>query len=310
MKVQLSKSAAQLIEVVKSGNIPTDFAIGGTLAPDEARAFYSLVIDQSEFLKKISTLYGKKLTIPIKVTSLGSRVMVRVAEGSEPTSGQKAQSSQEGKNMLLLPMQIFYDLPFQAIEDNMDDPQFESKIANELAILFGNELLDLGTNGTDDDYTDSAWVELNKGWVHLAKNASNSAKVNTNGDTDLLVSLKKLVAAMPNKFKGPQAEVILSPADVETYLHLIGAKTGGVQYLISGAVDTYLGKKISVNPFLTAGTYLYGNPKDLVMGLNLGIKKYRNVNTRKRCIEYTYDISADFELARDRAITIAWDQGA
>lgn len=301
-------NAKELLQIIKAGNVPADFSIGGTLTPDQARAFFDLVIEQNDFLKVVTPIYGKKLTIPINAYTLGTRNLVRVAEGTEPTADQKAASSNAGKNMTLLPVQLFYDLPFQTIEDNQDNPKFENIIAAQIAKSFANDLLDLGTNGTAD--TGAEFLALNTGWIALAKASATTNKVNTNTDTDIAASFKKMLAAMPNQYKTPNCRFIIGPADRETFAALMGGKDSTASLLLTGKGLSYLGYGIEVNPYQVVGTYLFCDPKDLVKGLNLDVKKYRELHGRKRCIEYTYDLAVDFEIARDAAVVVAWDQGA
>lgn len=300
-------NAKELLTIIKSGNVPADFSIGGTLTPDQARAFFDLVVDQSAFMKNITTITGKKLTIPINAYNLGSQVLVRVAEGSEPTADQKAQSSNEGKNMQLLPVQLFYDLPFQTIEDNQDNPKFESIITGQIAKVFANDLLNLATNGTGDDGT--TFATLNTGWIKLAQDSSTATKVNTNAVTTITGRLKAMLTAARDEYKTPNCKFIMSPADKETFIDEIAANNSLAGVQLTGKVSSYYGYEILVDPYMPDGVYLFCDTKDLVQGLNLGVKRYREIDGRKRCVEYTYDMSVDFALARDKAVTVAWDQG-
>lgn len=299
----------QLANLLKAGNVPADFSIGGTLTPDQIRAFYSLMIDQSEFLKGITTVYGKKLTIPISVRNMGNRVLVRVAEGSEPTSDQKAEHSQLGKNLLCRPVQLFYTLPFQTIEDNADDPEFENRIAGDIAIQFSNDIADLGVNGVADGDAGATFLNLCKGWITLAKASSYTSKINTNGDIDLSVSFGKILAGYPAKFKNPNCRFFVSPNDKEAYQKTLGGKDSTANLLMTGNGVKYLGYDIQAVPYMPDGTHFFCDQKEFILGLVLGIKKYREVKGTKRCVDYTYDFSLDYDFGREHAVAIGYDQG-
>lgn len=300
-------TAKQLLQLIKSGNVPADYAVGGALTPDIVRNFWTLVVSQNAFLQKVTTVLGKKLTIPLSIYSMDARNLVRVAEGSEPSAGQKADASNVGKTLLLTAVQLFVDLPFQTLEDNEDNPQFENIIANMIAQSFGNDLLDLATLG--DEGSGVTFLALNDGWIALAKASSDVHSVNTAGDANITASFDKMLAAHPDKWKNKSTtKWIVSPTDAETYAKYVAGQDASASILMSGNAFSYLGYGVEVNPYQTDGEYLFGNPKELAVGMNLGMKRYRNVHYRKRVVEYTYDLNVDAELIREDALTLAYDQ--
>lgn len=297
------------VEAILAKNAASAFAISDTLQPSAARALVSLVVDQgSKFLSRVTRVDCKKLTVPLNVYALGTRKAVRITEGTEATPSNAADN--EGKNLELKGFDLILPLYYSALEDNADNPDFEKMIEDMLAKQLENEILDLATNGTDDDYTGGAWAELNKGWITLAKAATNSRKVDTDGATDILDSLDDMLADMAgnaSKFVTPSCCFILGPADAETAKELIGNVDTSAKLLTDGAPSRYRGYEILVNPFQASGTYLFCDPLDLVFGVGVhNMRRSRVDKPLARCIDLCYNMSTDYQILRDRAVCVAY----
>jgi hypothetical protein len=310
----------ELVSLIKANNAAT-LSVNTTLLPAQALKLINLIVSQSAFLQKVSRVDCYKLKTPMPIMNLSGRNLTRVAEGTAPTTSTAtyAQSANEGKILDLLNVDLFYDLLYSVIINNQDEKTLVSMIEAQIAETFANDLLDLATNGTADTYVHAYHVSTNpvpmytlaKGWIKLLQDSSRSNKVNRNADSDLLVSLKKCISAMPNAYKTPNCKLIMSPANFETYQVLMGAKDSSAGIYLQGNAKSYLGYGIEVNPYMPDGVLVFSDLKDLVFAPSVvDVQKAMENKPRTKCVEYTYTLPVDFEIARDRAMVIAWDQGA
>lgn len=301
-----------LAELLKTDVTPESASVGGALRPEAANSFIDAVVDQSGLLKRVTLHRMNRLTSDISVMDIASRVLKRVAEGTEPSAGDLPGVSNYGKTLLALPMQLFQSIPFSTLSDNANIPGYEESLAAMFARKFANEIEDLALNGSDDDYTGSAFLELNKGWIALAKAAAGSGDnhtravdVNTLSD-DYTGKLKTVMDAQDARFDA-QSALLMAPADYRGLVEDFASEPGGIAFAVSGAVPTFMGKEIVVSPYMPSGTVLYTPLTNLVYGICRDIERYREVRGTKRCVDYTFNIACDFALAVNRACVVGYD---
>jgi hypothetical protein len=305
----------EVIKLIKSNNA-TALSVNQTLHPDVALKLIDLVVEQSDFLKKIRLEKCRKLKTPLPIINMSGKSLTRVAEGTEATEDNAtfAKSSNEGKTLDLANVDLFYDLLFSVIDNNHDEKTLIPMIEKQIAKVFANDLLDLGTNGVSDTYNRTYNATTNpvpmytlaKGWSKLLKESTRTNKVNSTGDANLLVTMEKTLNAHPNDYKTPQCKYIMSPSNLEKYNVLMGANDSSAGIYLQGNAKTYLGYGIEVNPYMTDDELWFGDPEDLVMAIGTDdTQKSMESKPRKKCIEYTYTLPVDYAIARDRALTIA-----
>lgn len=303
-----------LADLLKTDVTPESASVGGALRPEAANSFIDAVVDQSGLLKQVTLHRMNRLTSDISVLDIASRVLKRVAEGTEPSAGDKPGVSNLGKTLLALPMQLFQSIPFSTLSDNANVAGFEEQLAAMFARKFANELEDLALNGTDDDYTGSAFLELNKGWIALAKAAAGSGDDNTRAydvntlSDDYTGKLKALMDLQDARFDA-QSTLIMGPVDYRGLVEDFAAEPGGIGFAVSGNVPTFMGKSLVISPYMPAGTVLYTPLSNLVWGICRDIERYREVKGTKRCVDYTFNIACDFAIAIHRACVVGYDVG-
>jgi hypothetical protein len=302
-----------LTQIAKGAIAPTDLSVGGVLEPDVARRFIDLLVDKSAFLKAITVQRTSKTEGYFKLLDIADQVLVRVAEGSDPSAGQLAEPTRTDVPYANKYTQLFYQLLFSAIDDNKDNPNFESDLENMFATKFSNELSLLGFVGVDDDYAASAFDHLNEGWMAKAEaDAPLAQQVNTAGMTTVKEYLDACIAAMPDTYKmAGQTTFIISRSDWETFCDELGAGASSVmaQILLDGKLPQYKGYPLMPVSQQSAGQVIFTNPKNLIMTMLTEIKRFREVRGTKRCIDYTFDLASDFIVGNPYAVVVAWDQG-
>lgn len=308
--------ANKLLEFIRSGTAPKDLTISGTLEPEAARQFMSLVIDQAGYLKKCYRKPTKKLKSPWNILSLGNEKLVRTAEGERPTESVYNKHSNVGKYFENLKAELFYKLLQSTLEDNQDNPGFDNKLAKDIATLFGNDLLNLAINGTSEDQeTTTTFLEVNKGWIQKTKDSSTTKKIDITGDADIIVSMDKLIDAVDSKYKVKGSSgFLMSTTDVEKYEKLVEGKDTNARVVIEGVPQyRYLGYLIEPVNFMPENTLLFVGQLyngDLGMSYTINNIQKNIINDREaNCIRYIYRIYCDFQIGRDEAIALGYEIG-
>jgi hypothetical protein len=307
----------EVIKLIKANNA-ANLSINTTLLPAQALKLLDLVVAQSEFLQKVTRVNCKKLKTPVPIMNMSQRNLTRVAEGTDasPSNAVFAESSNEGKFLELDNIDMFYDLLYSVVTNNEDDKSLITMIESQIAKTFANDLLDLATNGTADTY-DRVYHEttnkvpmytLAKGWIQLMKESTRTKKEGFDGE-DILGTLEAVIAKMDNMYKTPECKLIISPSNLEKFNILMAEKDYSASIYLKGNVHTYLGYEMVVNPYMPNDVVLFTALSDLVFGVSThDVQKAMEDKPRKKCIEYTYTVPADFQIARDRAMVIAYAQ--
>jgi len=295
---------AQLYAVAKGLVSPEDVRVGGTLRPLAANAIISMVREDA-FLSKVTTERMGKLKKDVDVYDVLARQLVRVAEGSEPTSGQMPDVSEFGCTLTALPVQLFPTLKLSTLQDNSDNPQFLQTVNGMFNTVFQNDLLDLGTNGTADDYAASAFLALNKGWLQIALDSANTPKLAidpaTVGWIDTLAAIR---AASDVRFR-PESVFIMSPNDADAYNIELGKHVTGAAIIANSNGQGFLATPVIPNRYMPDGKVLYTPLKNLVFGMHTTITRTGAFHARRRAFEFTYDMSVDYEISVKQACVYA-----
>ena len=301
-------------EFRKTGEFSPELVnVGGTLRPQETEKFIDLVVKSSPILSRVTVDRSQKLTKDVNVWELLRGVLQRVPQGTEPTEYTKFGNV--GKKLEMKDAQLFARIPFDFLRDNQHRPGLENMVSGRLATRYGEDVVLLAFTGTADDFAGRAFEKLNKGWPQLLKDASGSHKVDVSdhtGGAPAAVNWEGLFSAMveqlPDIYKGDKTVFLMSRADAELYQRQIGQMVGGLGHLLAKQDLTYLGYEIVPLNEMSRGHVIFTPLPNLVYGVNTSMERYREYSGEKRCINYTFDSSFDFQVAVDDAAVIAWDK--
>jgi hypothetical protein len=302
-----------LAKIAKGAIAPADLSVGGVLEQEIAQRFIDLVVDESEFLKRISIKRVGKIEGAFKLLDIADEVLVRVAQGNDPADEQRTEPSRQDVSFVNKSAQLFFQLLFDTIDDNQKNPNFETELEGMFARKFSNDLTRLGFVGVADDYAGSAFARLNKGWLQVAKDGAPLAqRVNTSGATTVKEMLDDTLKAMPDKYKrAGLTTFIVNRTDWEDFCDELGASAASVmaQILLDGKLPQYKGYPLLPMSQMPQSTLLFSGLGNYWMTMLTEIKRFREVRGTKRCIDYTFDLSNDYGLANPNAVVVAWDQG-
>jgi hypothetical protein len=291
---------AQLYAVAKGLVSPEDVRVGGTLRPQSASAIISMV-QEDTFLSKVTTERMGRLKKDIDVYDVLARRLVRVAEGSEPSSAQIPDVDEYGCTLSALPVQLFPTLKLSTLQDNSDNPQFLQVVNGMFNTAFQNDLLDLGVNGVADDYAGSAFLKLNKGWLQVALDSANAPKLAIDPATDGWIDTLAAIRAQSDVRFRPESVFIMSPNDADAYNIELGKHVTGAAIIANSNAQGFLATQVVANRYMPDGSVLYTPLKNLVFGMHTTITRTGSFHPRKRAFEFTYDMSVDYEIAVKQA---------
>lgn len=290
-----------LIKIAKGIVQPGDLTPGGTLRPEASERLISLVFED-DFLTRVTTRRMSKLTADVQVWGVETRKLVRVPEGQTPSSAQIVGGGQYGCTLSALPVQLFPTLSLSFLRDNKDNPNLVADVEASFATQFANEYLDLGFNGTADDNS-GGWATLNKGWVQIASESANTAKVDidpTGAGKNWRTELKAMMDALPERFRATAA-FVMNTGDADSYAFELAGFVTGQPLAGDSPLRRFMGVPIIATPWMPAGKVLLTPPANLVFGISTEMVATRRFNERARALEWTFDTACDYEIAVKQA---------
>ncbi|CAE7405628.1 xkdF [Symbiodinium microadriaticum] len=297
-----NKTKTQKEGAVAKGVISAaDLSVGGELAPEAARGFINAVIDQNDFLQKVTTYQTARLTREINVLEIAKRVLVRTNEGTAPRDDQKAGATNTGSYLTLLDVDLYPFLGLSAIRDEGDNPDFVQQVQDGFAIQVGNDLVDLGWNGTDDDYAGEEFLKLNKGWVQIADDHADVAKPLITPSVDgWRVALQTVRDAADRRFMRDPV-FIMNEADADAYHDEVGQHVTGYAHEEGSPGRRFNGRPIIAEPDFPQGYVMMTPLKNLVFGVHKRVVKSQGFEPTRKGIQFTFNMAVDYEIAVKRA---------
>lgn len=279
---------------------PNDLANGGQLRAQEADKLISMLFDDA-FLKKVTTIRMARLTRDVDVMDILRRQLVRVPQGSEPTNDDLAAAAEHGCKLFALDAQLFASITLDFLRENANNPNLQAEIEKGFNTRLGSDIVDLGFNGVADDAQgatrEAKFLRLNKGWLQVAREAENTPKVNIDPATNGWIgSLKAIVEAADDRVR-ETSTLIMNTADADEYGEEINAHVTGSETQSAAPARRYKGKPIEAHPLMPRGSVLFTPMANLVHGLHTDIRRDRAYHSRRRALEYTFDMAFDFEIA-------------
>ncbi|MDR1912624.1 MAG: P2 family phage major capsid protein [Helicobacteraceae bacterium] len=292
----------KLAELLKSGSISaTDATLTGSLTPAQAHSFINVVKDSSAFLQKITTYKMGRLKTELDAIDVARGVLVRVPSGTLPTEAQREKIKMVGCALDANAVQLFAQILQDTLENNKDNPKFESETLTKFATAFGNDLAYLGFAGTSDAYADT-FATLHKGWIQLAKDDDDTQKIEYESTDSVTDRLTALVQAIPSDVFS-DAVIIIGTADWQRYNYEL-SQNAAAQILIDGNAKRILGVPLEVQPLMPAGTYLATPLKNLVLGTVLDIRRNRTYDVEARSLKYIFEVYCDYQIIIKKWVTL------
>jgi len=297
-----NEEQSDLVKFAKSAISPADLAVSGDISASRASQFIDLIEKENSFLSKTTVIPMESLKSEYDVWDMANGVLVRVAEGSEPTATQKKNIENNGRVLDAKPMQLFADVLRATIINNQNRPNLTSWLDQKFATKFGNELVYLGFTGENDTYSPANFKNLNKGWITLAKEVSGVNKSTYAADDAMVKRLEALVDNADDNM-GDDAKILIHRKDFLKYCIEIGTSTNTASLITQAAAEGFGGYGFEITNNMPSGSYMLTPTKNLVTGIAQKIYRSREWHSRKRAIEYTFDIYADYDIAVPKLVS-------
>ena len=297
-----------LVALAKGLIGPNDLANGGEMSPQAASRLISMVFKDA-FLEKITTERMTRLERDVDVLDIARRQLVRVAQGAEPNADQTPGASEFGCVLRALSVQLFPTLKLDFLRANKDNPNLPKMVEDGFATRLQTDLVDLAFNGVGDTgegaTPEAKFLNLNKGWVQIAKDAANTTKKDIDPAVDTwTVTLAEIMDAADTRYRA-NSVFVMNEADADAYGRELGAHVTGTALRADSPLRRFEGKPIEAHPLMPKGHVLFTPLKNLVFGIHTDIRRDRGYHTRKRVLEYTFDQAVDFEIAVKAACVLA-----
>lgn len=296
-----------LVAVSKGLIDAQDLRNGGELKPEAASRLISMVFADT-FLSKITTERMTRLTKDVDVLDIMRRQLVRVPQGTDPDVADFADAAEFGCKLTALDVQMFPTLTLDFLRENKDNPRLLQEVETGFNSRLTTDIVDLGFNGVADDAVGvdraAKFIRLNKGWLQIMRDAANTPKVVIDPATDgWIASLRAVMDASDDRFRA-QSVFLMNEADADAYARELNAPITGTAMNADSPLRRFEGKAIEAHPDMPRGSVAFTPLKNLVYGISTDIRRDRAYHSRKRVLEYTFDIANDYEVAVKQAAVL------
>jgi len=308
----------EFLQLIESGNLAKAAILtsaGGQLSPENAERFINAVRDQNSVFKanEVEIIPMKASTKNIDVIGLASRVMRGIQEGTAPSDVVGVSIAR--RTLVTKEVILPYDVSYSFLEENIEGQDVDAVLNSMFATQFGNDLLDLGVNG--DESSQDEFIKINNGWLKLvAGDAAAHEFVGSAGDEGKVkdVIFPGLMAALPNKWKGDPnlLSFYVSPSVEEAYRGELGERATalGDAFLTEYKRARYKGIEVVPLAYMPDSVVVLTLKRNFKVGIGRQISYERQLQPRKRIIEYTITAKSDFNYALSDAIaftnTASW----
>jgi len=256
--------------IAKSIDVPTATRVASTLVPEQARTSLQDVVALDTFLKSIYTHFSKALTVDLNFLKASRYGTIRPAYGTESTVNRAITNA--GNKLTLQAMQSNYFMPDNILQENLDNPNYETTVNNILIKAASDDLAELAFLGTTDTPsgtpgTSAYMYTLQTGFLTLL--AADTTVVDaTYQNTDIVGLLKTMKSAMKPEYANVGDNTFyLSIADYDTYLDQLSSQNAsGGAYNVKK--NDYFGIPIVAVPFLESKA-IYTSASNFVIAFNL-----------------------------------------
>lgn len=290
----------ELVLLAKGLITPADLSVGGVMPPKAATRLIQMVF-KSDFLTKVTTEMTTALKQEVSALDMARRQMVRVPQGVDPDQDQFASAGNYGCVLTMLPVQLFPTITLDTLRNNKDNPAIMAMLETSFSDALSRDIVDLGFNGVSDTNDganrEEKFLNLNKGWVQIAREAPATQKVAIDPATDgWKASLQAITNAVDVRARRDSV-YIMNEADADDYARELNLPITGTALTADSPLRRFEGRPIEAVPDMPRGTVLFTPLKNLVHGIHVDVKQDRAYHQRKRALEFTFDMAVDYEIA-------------
>lgn len=255
-------SNAELLEKIDTGTL----AGGGLLNPEQSKEFLRMTFQATPF----SQLHRKETKVAktgeIDKIAIGGRLLRKKTEGTD--DNYRAGIATSKVSYSTVAVRLPWEITEETIRQNIEGESFEDTVMTMMTTQLGIDLEDLHFNG--DTASTDPFISINDGWLKQIRTGAGAHVVDCTADTGFgKDTLFKGLAALPNKYRGPNVRWLMSPTRRLKWLeYLTQRSTPAGDAALIGAGDQVnkpLGYAIVEVPSLPDNVILITDPQNFIV---------------------------------------------
>ncbi|MBE6845041.1 MAG: hypothetical protein E7508_04910 [Ruminococcus sp.] len=284
---------------------------GGKMSAQQADKFLTYMQDYSSILSKVNFIKITKTTRDLDSLEVSRRALRRQAENADnPATGT---ANQLRRTLNAVGVVMPYDVSFQYLKENIEGKNANDTLAKLFAQQFANDTVELAFIG--DESSSDDFININNGWIKIARDDSDTHKFDTVGSTDYLnVVFPGLLASMPTKYYSlytqedkSKIKILCSPGVNRAYKRQLQERNTalGDAIITGGKNINYDGFEIVPVAFIPDEVQIVTPYENLAYGIfGPSLEVYHDVVPRKTRHEYTLLADFDMEIVNPDALVI------
>ncbi|MCM1228031.1 MAG: hypothetical protein NC320_11530 [Clostridium sp.] len=297
--------------ISKSAVDTASLGTGGKMNAEQSDKFMTFMQDYSSFLKKVNFIKMTKTTRDLDSLEVNKRALRRQTENGDNAAA--GETIPKRRTLSAVGVIMPYDVTFQYMKENIEGSNVNTTLAKLFAQQFANDTVELAFIGDESDTDD--FININNGWIKLAKNDADTHKFDAEGNEDYLNKVfPGLLEAMPTKYYSLYTEedkskikIFCSPAVNRKYKQQLQARNTALgDALITGGKNvSYDGFEIVPVAYIPNDIQIVTPYENLVYGIyGQSLEVYHEIVPRKTRYEYTLLADFDMEINNPDALVI------
>jgi HK97 family phage major capsid protein len=308
-------------QIIEKAGVSTSGSYGasGLLNAAQANKFIDMIMESSEFLKKIRREKRDRLNGTISKLGVGSRLLRGKEEGQDNITGNEVVPVIGEVPYNVVKMTLGTSMTEDWLQENIERENFEDHFMGKIAEQLQVDVLDLAFNGdtaTPSSHQDYKFLKLNDGYIKQIKAAGHKVDGRTiNGGNFGKKYFYALRRAVPKKYRTPKFRWICSDdtyTDLSEYLSERPTALGDIA-ITKGQQLEILGTGFETVPNMPDDVILYADPNNLVMVFTRNIKHRKTTEGKEAVYEdkrfYATHLEADFVISEVNATAILINRG-
>ena len=296
---------------------------GGLLSPDQLKQFIRIATDEAVIMKEARQEFSNatKFEVP-RLSFHGVRILTN---GAEATRLVDADRKKPATGLVTLSTNLFRgEVPVsdELLEDSVEQAGIADTIMEGIARGVGRDLeefaikSDTSRVGGDNE----GWLDLFDGLIAKAEDDLTAQEVSMTGIGDVETILRKMVEAMPNRYRGDPSQMRLYvPVKVgDAWADALSARGTalGDEVLTGGKLRAFRGIPVVPVPLLSGtGTVnsvtvnydrfaILTHPKNIIFGWHRKVKVERFRDPREGATSFCVSLRYDAKYAIPDAVVL------
>ncbi len=309
----------EVVNMTKTVNTQGEYGEDGLMPPDDARDFFEMIQEGSEFLKQLRFELVTTEKGTLSKLGVGGRLLRASEEGVDNNTGNEVLPIIGAVKYECKDAGLGTSISKKWLRDNKSRENFEEMFIGQIADQIRVDILDLAFNGDTDTPSDDPDVEflvINDGFIKQIKEKGNVVDGNNLANGYFTkASFFALRKAVPAKYRNPKFRWICSDNTYTDWYEYLSERptTAGDTAIVKGNGIEVLNTKFEIVPNFPDDVVIYADPANLVVTCleDVEIEKADKSETsiNKRVQYYAAHVSNDFIILEPEATAVLINRG-